>query len=269
MLLTFDLDGVVMKNPFSTGVFPEVTLRIHQATGVPRQDIMKSIIGEARSRMGQGRMVDAYDWDEIIALVARSLGFTEHIDIAALVRHFCTPEHIYAYPEVHKTLEYLSTTEHALVVLTNGFRKYQVPVLEALGVAEFFDDIYTPEVSGFAKPGPEFFLEPQERYPGHHLHIGDTIIHDIWGANEVGITSVWVYHDLPETVAKLPIPQRTGHEMMEKLVADGIARDLNAAAYPRVTVQNSMPDFVIKSLGELLALLDLCPAEQNLIERNE
>lgn len=259
MLLTFDLDGVVMKNPFSTGVFPEVTLRINQATGVPRQDIMKSIIGEAKSLMGQGKMVEAYDWDGIIALVARSLGFTEHIDVAALVRHFCTPEHIYAYPEVHETLEYLSTTEHSLVVLTNGFRKYQLPVLEALGVADFFDAIYTPEVSGFAKPAPEFFLEPQKQYPGGNIHIGDTVIHDIWGANEVGITTVWVYHDLPEAVAKLPVSERTGHEMMEKLVEDGIARDLNAAAYPRVTVQNSMPDYVIKSLGELIQVLDVCP----------
>ncbi|MCK9526303.1 MAG: HAD family hydrolase [Limnochordia bacterium] len=257
MLLTFDLDGVVMKNPFSTGVFPEVTYRISQETGLARQDIMKSVIAEARDRMGLGKMVDAYNWDEIIALVASRLGFTGHIDVAALVRQFCTPEHIYAYPEVHETLEYLSTTEHPLVVLTNGFRKYQLPVLEALGVAEFFDEIYTPEVNGIAKPEPGFFLEPQERYPGPHIHIGDTIIHDIWGANEVGITTVWVYHDLPEAVASLPIKERIGHAMMKKLVEDGIARDLNAAAYPRVTVQNSMPDYVIKSFGELTGVLDL------------
>lgn len=257
MLLTFDLDGVVMKNPFSTGVFPEVTRRINEATGVPRQDIMKSIIEEARSRMGQGRMVAAYDWDEIVELVARSLGFTERIDVAALVRQFCTPEHIYAYPEVYETLEHLSTTEDSLVVLTNGFRKYQLPVLEALSVARFFDEIYTPEVIGAAKPEPEFYLEPQKRYPGPHLHIGDTIIHDIWGANEVGVTSIWIYHDLPEAVANLPISKRVGHELMEKLVEDGIARDLNAAAYPKVTVQSSMPHFVIKSFGELLGVLEL------------
>ncbi len=257
MLLTFDLDGVVMKNPFSTGVFPEVTRRINQATEVPRQEIMKSIIGEAKSRMGQGRMVDAYDWDEIIALVARRLGYTEHIDVAALVRQFCTPEHIYAYPEVQETLEYLSTTDHALVVLTNGYLKYQLPVLEALGVAHFFDAIYTPEVKGFAKPEPKFFLDPQERYSGPHIHIGDTIIHDIWGANEAGITSVWIYHDLPDAVSGLPIAERTDHEMMKKLVEDGIARDLNAAAYPTLTVEKSMPNFVIKSLNEFIGVLDL------------
>jgi hypothetical protein len=73
----------------------------------------------------------------------------------------------------------------------------------------------------------------------------------------VGITTVWVYHDLPEAVASLPIKERIGHAMMEKLVEDGIARDLNAAAYPRVTVQDSMPDYVIKSFGELTGVLNL------------
>ncbi len=255
MLLTFDLDGVVMKNPFSTGVFPAVTGLIGQATGLSHGEIMKLIIGEAKSRMGLGNMVAAYDWDDIVNLVAGRLGYNESIDVAALVRKYCTPEHIYAYPEVPETLKRLSTEIYPLVVLTNGFRKYQLPVLEALGVADFFDAIYTPEVNGKAKPEREFFLEPRERYPGRHLHVGDMIIHDIWGANEAGATSIWIYHDLPDSVARLPLKERTGHPMMESLVADGIARDLNAAAYPSVTVAGSMPAYVIKTFGELIPLL--------------
>jgi FMN phosphatase YigB (HAD superfamily) len=257
MLLTFDLDGVVMKNPFSTGVFPAITRLIGQETGLTHQEIMGAIIGEAKSRMGLGNMVAAYDWDEIVALVAGELGYNEPIDVAALVRQYCTPEHIFAYPEVAETLESLSATTSPLVVLTNGFRKYQLPVLEALGVAGFFDAIYTPEVNGKAKPEREFFLEPRKRYPGQQVHIGDMIIHDIWGANEAGATSIWIYHDLPESVACLPIGERTRHAMMESLVADGIARDLNAAAYPSVTIAGSMPDYVIKTFGELVAVLDL------------
>jgi putative hydrolase of the HAD superfamily len=255
MLLTFDLDGVVMKNPFSTGVFPEVTRRIGQETGFTHKEIMAQIIGEARSRMGLGKMVEAYDWDGIVGLVAGKLGYHEPIDVAALVRKHCTPEHIYAYPEVAETLKSLRTTGYPMVVLTNGFLKYQLPVLEALGVAGFFDAIYTPEVNGKAKPEREFFLEPQMAYPGPHVHIGDTVIHDVWGANQVGAISIWIYHDLPESVASLPLRERAGHEMMPKLIADGISRDLNAAAYPMVTVEGSMPSYVIKSFGELSELI--------------
>lgn len=257
MLLTFDLDGVVMKNPFSTGVFPAVTGLIGQASGLSHGEIMKLIIGEAKSRMGLGNMVAAYDWDDIVNLVAGSLGYREPIDVAALVRQHCTPEHIFAYPEVAETLAHLKTTPHPLLVLTNGFRKYQLPVLEALGIAGFFDAIYTPEVNGRAKPEPEFFLEPRVHYPGLHLHIGDTIIHDIWGANEAGAKSIWIYHDLPESIAGLPLKERAEHPMMSSLVAEGIARDLNAAAYPSVTVAGAMPDYVIKTFGELIPLLEL------------
>ena len=122
MLLTFDLDGVVMKNPFSTGVFPEVTGRIREGTGLSQKEVMGEIIGEAKSRMGQGRIVDAYDWDDIIALVGQKLGFSGSIDVAELVRKYCTPEHIYTYPEVPETLKTLRQAGYPLVVLTNGFR---------------------------------------------------------------------------------------------------------------------------------------------------
>lgn len=257
MLLTFDLDGVLMKNPFSTGVFPEVTRRIGERAGLTHKEIMAEIIGEAKSRMGRRKIVEAYDWDDIIGLVARKFGFLEPIDVAALVRQYCTPEHIYAYPEVPETLGDLNRKGYPLVALTNGFRKYQLPVLQALGIADFFDEIYTPEVTGAAKPEQEIYLAPQRRYPGPHIHVGDTVIHDIWGANEAGAVSVWVYHDLPDAVAHLPLKKRGGHEMMEQLIADGIARDLNAAAYPEVTVRGSMPDFVIKTFGELRTVLDL------------
>ena len=257
MLLTFDLDGVVMKNPFSTGVFPEVTGRIREGTGLSQKEVMGEIIGEAKSRMGQGRIVDAYDWDDIIALVGQKLGFSGSIDVAELVRKYCTPEHIYTYPEVPETLKTLRQAGYPLVVLTNGFRKYQLPVLRALGVADLFDAIYTPEMTGAAKPERDMYLAPQRRYPGPHVHVGDTVIHDLWGANQAGAISVWVYHDLPDLVASLPLSRRSGHELMEELITQGIARDLNAAAYPQLTTVDSMPDFVIKSFGELPAVLDL------------
>ncbi|HHT68693.1 MAG TPA: HAD family hydrolase [Firmicutes bacterium] len=257
MLLTFDLDGVVMKNPFSTGVFPEVTRRIGEKTGLSHQQILEPIIAEARSRMALGKMVDAYNWDEIVSLVARRLGFTEPIDIAALVRRFSVPGHIYVYPEVPETLEFLRSVNHNLVVLTNGFRKYQLPVLQALGVADFFDAIFTPEVSGTAKPHREFFLQPQKRYPGPHIHVGDMIIHDIMGANQVGATSVWVCHDLPPSVAALPIRERTSHAQMEELVSRGIQRDLNASDYSGLTIASCMPGFVIRSFGELVDVVGM------------
>ena len=256
MLLTFDLDGVLMKNPFSTGVFPTVTKEFGKISGLSHKEIMAKIIQEAKERMDRGDFVGAYDWDGIVAVVGKELGYDKQIDVAGLVRQFCTPDHIYAYPHVHETLEELKYRGFTLVALTNGFLKYQLPVLESLGIAQFFEKVFTPELIGQAKPHPEFFQKPQQAFPGRHLHIGDTVIHDLWGPKRVGATTVWVYHDLPEEISRMPVAERTKHELLASLIAKGIERDLNAAAYPEVTVSCSMPDFVIKSIEELLAVLD-------------
>lgn len=256
MLLTFDLDGVLMKNPFSTGVFPTVTKELGTVSGLSHKEVMAKILKEAKDRMNRGDFVGAYDWDGIVAVVGQELGYKEKIDVAGLVKHFCTPDHIYAYPNVHETLQELKGKGYTLVALTNGFLKYQLPVLEGIGIASFFETIFTPEMVGQAKPHPEFFQKPQEVFQGPHMHIGDTVIHDLWGPKRVGATTVWVYHDLPEEISSLPVAERTSHDLLESLIAKGIERDLNAAAYPGVTVSDAMPDYVIKSIEELLIVLD-------------
>lgn len=256
MLLTFDLDGVLMKNPFSTGVFPTATKLIGQVSGLSHKEIMAEIIHEAKERMNQGDFVGAYDWDGIIAIVGEKLGYSSKIDVANLVKQFCTPDHIYTYPGVHETLQELKNREILMVALTNGFRKYQLPVLEKLDIATFFKEIYTPEMIGVAKPDQKFFREPQRVFGTPHIHIGDTVIHDLWGAKRADATTVWVYHDLPREIANLPVAERSNHKMLEELIAAGIERDLNAA-YPEVTVLDSLPDFVIKSIAELLEVISL------------
>ena len=257
MLLTFDLDGVLMKNPFSTGVFPEVTRRLGTVSGLSHKEIMARILDEARERVGKRDIVGAYDWDGIISLVAGELGYSERIDVAELVRSYCTKEHIYYYPGVPETLDILSKQGHTLVALTNGYKKYQLPVLEGLSIARFFTEICTPEVCGFAKPEVGLFLEPRKRYGKPHVHIGDTVIHDVWGANQAGCITIWVNHSLPQEIWDLSIEERTVHPRLPSLVQEGIARDLNPGAYPEVTVEGSMPHYVIREIEELVDIISL------------
>ena len=82
VLVTFDLDGVLMQNPFRRGVFPHVVRALEpyasaiaaRETGAdPARLVLQLIIDEARQRLLDGRMVEAYDWDDIVARVAADL----------------------------------------------------------------------------------------------------------------------------------------------------------------------------------------------------
>ncbi|NMA61289.1 MAG: HAD family hydrolase, partial [Firmicutes bacterium] len=50
MLITFDLDGVLMLNPFGSGVFPYVRKVISEQSGADPQDVRKAITAEAVKR---------------------------------------------------------------------------------------------------------------------------------------------------------------------------------------------------------------------------
>jgi len=257
MLITLDLDGVLMKNPFSTAVFPAITKELGAGKGLSHQEVMKLIIGEVRRRAAAKDYVSAYDWDDIVAAVGRSLGCVSQIDVEALVKANCTPSHIYSYPGVHETLARLQAAGHVLVALTNGFAKYQVPVLDALGLSPYLAAIYTPEVTGFAKPEAEFFLAVRRDFNLPHIHVGDTVAHDLWGANKSGAWSVWVYHGLPPEIAAWPLSERSRHPRLLEVIGQALAKDITAAGYPELTARDCMPDFVTADIRELIDIVAL------------
>ena len=53
---------------------------------------------------------------------------------------------------VCEVLGELKRNGFSLAVVTNGFTKYQLPVMNVLKLTEHFDLIVTPEEAGFAKP---------------------------------------------------------------------------------------------------------------------
>jgi len=252
MLITLDLDGVLMKNPFSTAVFPIITKQLGERHGLSHKEVMTLIRKEVRVRAARRDYVAAYDWDDIVATVGHSLGFEGAIDVAELVRQNCTPEHIHSYPGVHETLARLKEAGHVLVALTNGFAKYQVPVLEGLGMMQYLSGIYTPEVTGFAKPEAEFFAAARRDFGFPHVHVGDTVAHDVWGAKQSGAVTVWLYHNLLEEIAGLPLMERTGHPKLLEVIAEVLARDLTADGYPDLTPQDCMPDYVMAEINDLV-----------------
>ena len=76
--ISFDLDGVLQQNPFRLGVFPHVCRALAPFIGAeepePETAVRRLILGEAKRRLLDGRHVEAYDWDDIVARVANALG---------------------------------------------------------------------------------------------------------------------------------------------------------------------------------------------------
>lgn len=82
--------------------------------------------------------------------------------------------------------------------------------LERHGLISYVEHtIFSADVEAW-KPHPEVFqlgLDSLNLKPGETIFVGDAMYHDIWGAQQVGMRSVWIEHErtwLPEGIVVRP-----------------------------------------------------------------
>lgn len=198
--VTLDLDGVLMQNPFGTYVIPAVLKHLegsaklaHLTREDAHRELRQSVTREYQSRMNRRDFVAAYHWDDIYQTVGRVHDIHDLPDVTTLVNEGVAAGHVHALPGAHEALQLLRDAGFRRVALTNGFKKYQWPVLEGIGLAPLLDGLESPEAHGYAKPQPELFHAVGEVV----AHVGDTLEHDILGANLAGVKAVWIVPELP------------------------------------------------------------------------
>lgn len=263
LTVSFDLDGVIMQNPFDDGVFPWV--RQHVRSAVPALSSLNRHEADSRmtetvtriffKRMLSGDLVSSYDWDAILNEASTSLDGPAVPDVAGLVERFCTEDGmIRTLPNATAGLQLLRENGVQTVALTNGYYRFQWPVLVALGIEHYFDSVHSPESLGFAKPQSGAF----HAIPGLSAHVGDTLVHDVLGANLAGVTSIWMNPLLPAELAPLTPAER----VHEPVFRDFLQQDLNTSPYlqvhPEATVETVMPD---------MAVLDVLEAARAILEQ--
>lgn len=204
--ITFDLDGTLMQNPFVSYVFPEIE-DIAKEKGVKDVSVKQLLVQEHNKRMGTGRIVDAYNWDDIVTELFDSMNLVWNTEVEQIVKNHATEGKVYLLDEeVIPVLEQLRARGYTLVAATNGFLKYQLPVMDFLGLTPRFDHVLTPDITGYAKPDPRMlnsiFTDGQIV-----AHVGDRVDHDVYMANASGWSSIFITSTL-----RAPLLNRTPQE---------------------------------------------------------
>lgn len=253
--VSFDLDGVVMQNPFERGVEPFVWEHIRQAPSLQALDPAEAhrLVREAihscwNQRMANGEFVSAFNWDIIFNEVSQDFEGQPVPDVAGLVNHFCRVEDTIAcLPGVPKGLERLQAAGVRLIALTNGYHPYQWPVLQSLKLDHLFDAVVTPEVVGYAKPDPRIF----HSIPALFAHVGDTLVHDVVGANLASVRSIWLNPLVPEELRG----EYTEAEDLKPYLEEVIATDPRSRYHPEANLETCMPNAVVADVNEAAEIL--------------
>lgn len=247
--ITFDLDGTLMQNPFADWVFPEINEFVRENLDYPGS-VSEALFQMHLQYMKEGRYVDAYDWDGMLQQILADKEMALEIDIEKIVRKHCTVPKVHLLEEgTRETLETIKAKGYHLAVVTNGFLKYQFPVLEAIGIADVFDEVLTPDGEGFAKPEARFMqrLKGKEEIA---THVGDRLDHDIVFANALGIESVLIWRSMPSSLHHIQPAERSKLGEVIEYCNSKFQQETGVAEGE--LQETAIPNLVIHSLKELL-----------------
>ena len=162
--------------------------RQHQVSDFPalREQVLEAYPETAHSvtliRLRQleiGLQQAGYSEAEIEKLVPRAF------DIFLAARNEVT-----FFPHVTDMLSALKQADYRIGALSNGNAE-----VGRVGLGEWFDFALNAHMVGHEKPHPAMFermLESEQLKPAEVIHIGDNPDHDVAGARQLGIRTIWV-----------------------------------------------------------------------------
>ena len=205
----FDIDGTLLTEiPLIQLFLPQVYDSLSRKFGISKDEARERFLSEI---FGRRDTYDWHDWNFFFKLFDLDLRYEE------LLERY--PHKLMVYLDTVPTLEWLKSEGYKLGVITSG-PEYQRLKLKLAGLIDYFDVVVTREDVKAIKPEPEIFLYALERVgvePGKALMVGDSLSQDVYGAKNVGMTSVWVNRDGDDGYHMADYEIRTLHELRKIL----------------------------------------------------
>jgi putative hydrolase of the HAD superfamily len=135
-------------------------------------------------------------WKQLVRCVFEPLGRFERFDdfFAELFSYFAQAEAWELYSDVLETLSALENRDLVVDVISN-FDSRLIGILQGLGIAHRFEEVFISSRVGYAKPARQIFDEALARHglaPHEAMHVGDSIESDLCGAVNAGLTGVLI-----------------------------------------------------------------------------
>ena len=235
-----DLDATIIRGPFESAVFPVVFAELAGKSGLDLQQVRQRTIQEYLDRQRDPNIpaTRAVDWDDILNTVAEGLRVKLEAKAVDIANSHAGPPYAAVLDGADQVLKQLASPHRAIVVATKGLRKYQLPVLDALGLTPLFTDILTPDVNNTLKNDRAFY----GRWPEMtrlQISVGDHYEDDVVAPRQFGFKVVW----------KVDRPDEARWGSLEQ----PLSRIANWGYLPNQTVR---PDAILFSLRELPAVVD-------------
>lgn len=242
-ILFFDLDGTLVENHFSREAIGTLLGEIAAATELPLETLGHRLWLENQRRQQEDPdNVLTMDWGDIVQWLAQQHGVTLSGTVDALWEQRARADAVIVNDNAPQVLRQLKADHRKLVLATKGLRKYQAPVLRVAGLEAHFDDILTPDITGYLKTSPDYF-KAYAAVDALKIQIGDHYVDDLICAQRNGF----------KTILRAPIAQLAAYTPLER-PAHLAAHVDQISTYPD-DGSDVLPDAVVLSLEEVPAIV--------------
>lgn len=193
-IVGFDLDGTLVDS--SEDLAAAVNHALAAADLPPHGlDEIKRYVGRGTRVMLERalRAVDQYTLERLDELTPILMTYYD--------AHLCN--HTRLYPGALAAMEALRARGTKLALCTNKFARFTEPLLEQLGLGDYFDVVICGDTVGVSKPDPAPLHAMVERAGGGRaIFLGDTS-NDIDGARNAGLASIAVTFGFVDVASEL------------------------------------------------------------------
>jgi putative hydrolase of the HAD superfamily len=135
----------------------------------------------------------------VYGAMARELGFSPALADPLTEDYFATYARFpVGVPHLIETLTDLRGGAFKMAIVTNGRPALQGPIIQSLGIGDYFHSIVISKVEGFAKPDSRIFQLTLDRLgvaAQHAVFVGNHPVEDIQGAQQAGLRTIWKRDD--------------------------------------------------------------------------
>ncbi|WP_216827350.1 HAD family hydrolase [Alkalihalobacterium elongatum] len=185
----FDLDGTLLNRDESVKIFINRQYdRLNKKLGhIPKDKYVTRFIeldkrGYVWKDKVYQQLVDEFNiarlsWEELLQ------------DYIGEFKHSCVP-----FTNLIQMLEELKSSNFLLGIITNGYGRFQMDNIEALGIKNYFDVILVSEWEGIKKPEREIFdraVKKLDVSPYESIFVGDHPVNDVKAAQSAGFKAIW------------------------------------------------------------------------------
>ena len=192
----FDLDYTLIENNAFRYAYENIPKILDLS--VSPEGFRDVFLGVYYELVKKGQLREAFNWDFVAEEAVKRLGASyrsnlfHQLFMEGIKNCLVKPR-----PNTIEVLNRIKGRGNMVIILTNGYRKYQLPVLRKVGLIEIVDALLTNDDLPMPKPSIESFhvaAEISRRLGASKMvYIGDHPFFDVYGALHAGMENiVWI-----------------------------------------------------------------------------